>query len=497
MSTPSTAKTRGRLATALLFLGPSFLGFIAFTIVPLVLSFVLAFSNWDVRQHNMFKGEWIEFVGGENFERLLAHPAFYQYLGNTLFFMMGIPVTIVGSLVAALLLTRDLPGRQTLRRIHFIAAGVLAVALGGLSLTGFAPGGMTLLIVVLFGSILVAGILGRSTVYRTLFYAPHFTAGVATFLLWKKMYNPHTGPINTALAPVVSSIESLFQWLPVAAGPTLAALALVMGFAAMGLFHRRLGQAWCDAEVGRGAVLALIIISLVPVLLGWRWLGGTWLAPLWVVGSVLTLGWWVLRLMRELPFRTVSSAHGFMSLALPLAGAVTGALIMVGLAMVAWRLPAMAASGDMAPPNWLADYHWAKPAIMIMAFWAAVGSNNMILYIAGLTNVPRELYEAAEIDGANRWNRFWHVTWPQLAPVTFFIVVMSVIHGLQGGFEMARAMTQGGPAGSTTTLSYFVYIEGFESGRLGYASAVVWVLFAMVMSMTLLNFKFGNRNVNE
>jgi multiple sugar transport system permease protein len=186
-----------------------------------------------------------------------------------------------------------------------------------------------------------------------------------------------------------------------------------------------------------------------------------------------------------------------MSLALPMAAAVTGALIMVGLAMVAWRLPAMAASGDMAPPNWLADYHWAKPAIMIMAFWAAVGSNNMILYIAGLTNVPRELYEAAEIDGANRWNRFWHVTWPQLAPVTFFIVVMSVIHGLQGGFEMARAMTQGGPAGSTTTLSYFVYIEGFESGRLGYASAVVWVLFAMVMAMTLLNFKFGNRNVNE
>ena len=89
------------------------------------------------------------------------------------------------------------------------------------------------------------------------------------------------------------------------------------------------------------------------------------------------------------------------------------------------------------------------------------------------------------------------MTWPQLAPVTFFIVVMSVIHGLQGGFEMARAMTQGGPAGSTTTLSYFVYIEGFESGRLGYASAVVWVLFAMVMTMTLLNFKFGNRNVND
>lgn len=493
----SKVKTRGRLASALLFLGPSLLGFLAFTIVPLVLSFVLAFSNWDVRQHNMFKGEQIQFVGWENFERLLTHPAFYQYLGNTLFFMLGIPVTIIGSLVAALLLTRELPGREGLRRIHFIAIGVLVTSLAVLHFGGFAMGGLTLLIVLLFGSILVVGLWGRSTVYRTLFYAPHFTAGVATFLLWKKMYNPQTGPINTALAPVVASIESLFQWLPAAAGPALAVLTLGLGLAAMALIHRRVGQAWRDAEVGRGAALALAVIALVPVLLGGRWLAGSWLAQLWVVGSMLTLGWWALRPLREKPFRVVSPGYGLLPLALPMAGAVTGALIMIGLAMVAWRLPAMAASGDMAPPNWLADYHWAKPAIMIMAFWAAVGSNNMILYIAGLTNVPRELYEAAEIDGANSWNRFWHVTWPQLAPVTFFIVVMSVIHGLQGGFEMARAMTQGGPAGSTTTLSYFVYIEGFESGRLGYASAVVWVLFAMVMAMTLLNFKFGNRNVNE
>jgi multiple sugar transport system permease protein len=497
MSASTAGKTRGRLATAMVFLGPSLLGFLAFTIVPLVLSFILAFSNWDVRQHNMFKGERIEFVGWENFERLLTHPAFYQYLGNTLFFMLGIPVAIVGSLVAALLLTRDLPGPQALRRIHFIAAGVLVVALAVLSLAGFAPGGMALLIVVLFGSILVAGVLGRSTVYRTLFYAPHFTAGVATFLLWKKMYNPQTGPINTALAPVVSAIESLFQWLPPATGPGLAMVLLGLGLAVMALFHRRLGQSWRDAELSRGGVWALTVLALVPVLLGWWWLGGSWLASFWVLGSILSLSWWVLRVLGEKPFRIVSGGQGFIPLVLPLSGAITGAAIFIGLAMVAAKLPAMAATGQMEPPNWLADFHWAKPAIMIMAFWAAVGSNNMILYIAGLTNIPRELYEAAEIDGANPWNRFWHVTWPQLAPVTFFIVVMSVIGGLQGGFEMARAMTQGGPAGSTTTLSYFVYIEGFESGRLGYASAVVWVLFAMVMSMTLLNFKFGNRNVNE
>lgn len=493
----SRSSTRSHLVAGLLFLGPSMLGFLAFTIVPLVLSFVLAFTNWDVRQHNMFKGEKIEFVGLENFERLLTHPAFYQYLGNTLFFMLGIPVAIVGSLVAALLLTRDLPGRAALRRIHFSAAGILVMALIGLHLSGVSVGGMTVLIVLLFAGILVAGIWGGSTVYRTLFYAPHFTAGVATFLLWKKMYNPQTGPINTALAPVVSVIESLFQWLPGVAGLVGAAIMLGFGFAIMGLFCRRLGQAWVDGEVGRGVMAAMVFMILIPALLGWRWLAGSWLAPMWVVGNVMVLGWWVLRPLRQPPFRETSQGQGVGPLVLPLSGAIAGALIMIGLAMVMSRLPAMAATGEMAPPDWLADFHWAKPAIMIMAFWAAVGSNNMILYIAGLTNIPRELYEAAEIDGANRWNRFWHVTWPQLAPVTFFIVVMSVIGGLQGGFEMARAMTQGGPAGSTTTLSYFVYIEGFEAGRLGYASAVVWVLFAMVMAMTLLNFKFGNRNVND
>lgn len=493
----ASTNSRSRFLTGMLFLGPSIVGFLLFTIVPLVLSFALAFSNWDVRQHNIFKDERIAFVGWENFERLLGHPAFWQYLGNTLFFMMGIPVAIIGSLLAALLLTRDLSGASSLRRIHFIAMGVLLISLSLLQLVGFGFGGMTLLMIMLFGSILVAGVWGKATVYRTLFYAPHFTAGVATFLLWKKMYNPQTGPINSALAPLVSSIESFFQWLPPMAGPTLAVGLSVVGLGALGLLQRKLGQAWLDAEVGRGALIGLAVLSLLPAALGWHWLQGTPLGLWWLVAPLISLSWFVLRPLRQTPYRSVSAGHGWVRLLLPLSGAVVGALIFMGLGVVAWQLPAMAAAGNMAPPDWLADFHWAKPAIMIMAFWAAVGSNNMILYIAGLTNVPRELYEAAEIDGASSWNKFWHVTWPQLAPVTFFIVVMSVIHGLQGGFEMARAMTQGGPAGSTTTLSYFVYIEGFESGRLGYASAVVWVLFAMVMFLTLLNFKFGNRNVND
>jgi len=178
------------------------------------------------------------------------------------------------------------------------------------------------------------------------------------------------------------------------------------------------------------------------------------------------------------------------------AGVMVLMFVMLGLAAVVEALPKMAADG-LEPPNWLTDYHWAKPSLMIMGLWGAIGSNNMLLYLAALTNVPQELYEAADIDGASRLQRFWHVTWPQLAPTTFFIAVMSTIYGLQGGFEMARTMTEGGPAGATTTLSYFIYIEGFETGRLSFAAATAWVLFLIVLSLTLVNWTFGNKYVND
>ena len=121
----------------------------------------------------------------------------------------------------------------------------------------------------------------------------------------------------------------------------------------------------------------------------------------------------------------------------------------------------------------------------------------MLLYLAGISNIPPELYEAADIDGANKLQRFWNVTWPQLAPTTFFIVIMSTIAGLQGGFEQARVMTNGGPAGTTKTLAYYVYEKAFEELELGYASAIAWVLFLMVFVLTALNWRLGNRYVND
>jgi multiple sugar transport system permease protein len=175
---------------------------------------------------------------------------------------------------------------------------------------------------------------------------------------------------------------------------------------------------------------------------------------------------------------------------------IPGLLLLAAGIVVGPMLPAAATAG-IEPPNWLGEYHWAKPAFIMMMLWAAIGSNNMILYLAGLSSIPPELYEAADMDGATAGQRFWYITWPQLAPVTFFIGIMSVIYGLQGGFEMARAMTLGGPAGSTTTLSYYIFNQGFETGRIGYASAMAWVLFALVFVLSLCNFRYGNRNADD
>ena len=140
---------------------------------------------------------------------------------------------------------------------------------------------------------------------------------------------------------------------------------------------------------------------------------------------------------------------------------------------------------------WLSDYYWAKPTLMLIALWCAMGGSNMLLYLAGLQNIPAELYEAAAIDGAGRFRQFRCITVPMLAPTSFFIFVMSVIAGFQGGFESAFVLTQGGPAGSTTTLSYYIYNHGFVWFNMGYAAAISLVLFVLVLAITLVNWKFG------
>jgi len=146
-------------------------------------------------------------------------------------------------------------------------------------------------------------------------------------------------------------------------------------------------------------------------------------------------------------------------------------------------------------PNWLGDPLWSKPAMMVIGVWAAIGGVHMILFLAALQNVPDHYYEAAAIDGANGWKGFWKITWPLISPTTWFIVMTTVIGAFQAGFETAYTLTRGGPAGSTTTLIYYIFNSGFDYMKMGYASALSWVLFLLIAVLTVLNWEFGERAV--
>jgi multiple sugar transport system permease protein len=311
-------RNRKDLFSALGFLAPNLLGFLLFTTLPVLVSLGGSFTNWDIRP-----GVPLHYVGLDNFREMFAEPDFWKFLYNTVYMMAGIPFAIAGSLVLALVLNQKM-------------RGVVA--------------------------------------FRTMFYIPTITSGVALFVMWKALYNPEFGFLNIGL-----------YWLIEYLG--------VNGF----LTH---------------------ILHAAPI------------------------------------------------------------------------------TFDQLP-KWHLATATAKPALVLMGVWAAVGGGNMLLYLAGLTNIPVELYEAADLDGAGPWARFWNITWPQLAPTTFFVVVMSVIGGLQGGFEVAKVMTNGGPAGSTTTLGFYIYNKAFLEFRLGYACTVAWTMFLVILAITLFNWRFGSRYVEN
>jgi multiple sugar transport system permease protein len=491
---PLSRNTQHTIAAAG-FLLPNILGFLCLTVFPLVLSLFMAFTNWDLTLHNIFRDAPLKFVGLENFQRMFTEPDFWRFLGNTLFMMIRIPFSIAGSLLLAVLLTRKLRLGQgrTLLWVLVIPA-ITAAGIFLMSVSGFGMTGMTMLLLMLAAGILAGGLAGGAVLYRTLFFLPSFTAGAAVFILWTKLYNPNTGPINLALQGPLQSltyaVRSSSPWVTQAIGVIFLGLMVLIAW----LVFSKLRKQWLDGDVGLAACILPTILILLPAWTGFSVLGGGFHWIMLAVPTALLAQTIWMRGPR--PFRC-SSSTGSGSAFMLAGGAMVGMWFLLGLGMVALGLLARARQGVIEPPLWLADYHWAKPAIMLMGFWITLGSNNMLLYIAGLSNIPPELYEAADIDGAGPLDRFWNVTWPQLAPTTFFIVIMSVIIGLKSGFEQARVMTNGGPDGATTTMSYYIYTEGFEIGRLGYASCVAWTLFLMIFSVTLFNWKFGNRYVNE
>ncbi len=147
----------------------------------------------------------------------------------------------------------------------------------------------------------------------------------------------------------------------------------------------------------------------------------------------------------------------------------------------------------VAPIDWLGDPNWAMPAIILMAVWKNFGFN-MIIFIAGLQNIPSQLYEAARIDGASAWQQFRHITLPLLGPTFLFVALMTMIGYFQV-FAEPYVMTQGGPANRTLSVVLLMYEEGFRWWNMGYASAAAFVLFALILAATVLQLKLRRRDV--
>ncbi len=150
------------------------------------------------------------------------------------------------------------------------------------------------------------------------------------------------------------------------------------------------------------------------------------------------------------------------------------------------------------PVQWLGSKNLAMPAVIVMGIWISVGFN-MIVYLAGLQAIPGELYEAADVDGASAWQRFRRITFPLVAPTTFFLLIVQTIWGMQA-FDQIFVMTSGGPpgpGGATTTVIYYLWQQGFRFFRMGYASAMAYTLFVLLFVVSFVQFRWYLKQVER
>ncbi len=139
------------------------------------------------------------------------------------------------------------------------------------------------------------------------------------------------------------------------------------------------------------------------------------------------------------------------------------------------------------PPQWLSSVVWAKPTIGLLMIWKTVGYYT-ILYLAALQGIPRQLYEAATVDGASTRQQFFKITMPLLSPTTFMLTILSVMNIFKD-WSLIQIMTEGGPGTSTYTIGYYIYYAAFKKMRMGYAASMAWVLLVIIMIFTIIRFR--------
>jgi multiple sugar transport system permease protein len=208
--------------------------------------------------------------------------------------------------------------------------------------------------------------------------------------------------------------------------------------------------------------LNLVTAFLLALLLNQRWIRGlAFFRTIFFIPSIVPL---------------ISSAVLFLWIFNPQYGLINTLLSYVGI----------------TGPGWLNDPAWAKPALIVMGLWSVGGW--MVIFLAGLQNVPLEQYEAAELDGASAWQRLVHITLPFMSPYFLFNAINGLILSFQF-FLQPFVMTQGGPAESTTMYAVYLYQNAFQYYRMGYASAMGWILFVIIAVLTYILFKSSARRV--
>jgi multiple sugar transport system permease protein len=158
-----------------------------------------------------------------------------------------------------------------------------------------------------------------------------------------------------------------------------------------------------------------------------------------------------------------------------------------GVGILNWFLSLFGVRG----PSWLTDVTWAMPAVILVSIWQGVGYP-MVILLAGLQGIPEVLHEAAKIDGAGSWQRFRHVTLPLLTPAIFFLTITQFISSFQV-FGLIFILTHGGPANATNVYIYNLYQNAFQFSKMGYASAMAWILFVIIAGITIVQWKLQKR----
>ncbi|GAA0136477.1 sugar ABC transporter permease [Paenibacillus sp. YSY-4.3] len=152
------------------------------------------------------------------------------------------------------------------------------------------------------------------------------------------------------------------------------------------------------------------------------------------------------------------------------------------------------ALGISDPPKWLADLHYALPSVMIIMVWVGIGFS-LVVYLAALQSISKDLYESAEIDGAGFRTKFWKITFPLVSPTTFFLLITGLISSFKS-FDIIKVLTGGGPSYSTSVITYYLYTTAFENLKTGYASSIALFLFGCVMLITVIQLYGQNKWVN-